>query len=113
MAAEREATSPVPPDNKAFLAWLQTLPDPEQRYRAATSALEDYQEMVSQLSELRATAVADASAGASVSAVARRFGVSRQRAHQLLRQGKGAQPAAPAERGPEKPQKEKKPDDDQ
>jgi hypothetical protein len=79
-------------DNRAFLAWLEKVPDPEQRYTLATSAIEEYQEMVSQLSALRAGAVADASTSESVSAVARRFGVSRQRAHQLLKdaQAKGA-----------------------
>jgi hypothetical protein len=97
MSQERQDEPPRPPDNKAFLAWLQTLPDPEQRYRVATSALEDYQEVVNQLSELRASAVSDASEESSVSSVARRFGVSRQRAHQLLRQAKRREPA-PAER---------------
>ena len=50
--------------------------------------------MVSQLSELRASAVADASEAGSVSSVARRFGVSRQRAYQLLRQARGPEPTA-------------------
>jgi DNA-directed RNA polymerase sigma subunit (sigma70/sigma32) len=96
MSQEPEDELPRPPDNKAFMDWLQTLPDPEQRYRVATSALEDYQEIVNQLSELRAGAVSDASEESSVSSVARRFGVSRQRAHQLLRQAKRHEPA-PAE----------------
>jgi transposase-like protein len=44
--------------------------------------------MVTRLSAMRAGAVADASRAAPVSEVARRFGVSRQRAHQLLREAK-------------------------
>lgn len=106
MSQEPENEPPQPPDNKAFMAWLQTLPDPEERYRAATSALEEYQEIVNQLSELRAGAVSDASEESSVSSVARRFGVSRQRAHQLLRQAKrkepGASGAGEAEEPPER-----------
>lgn len=75
-------------DNAAFLAWLETVPDPDQRYNIATSALTEHQEMVTRLSAMRAGAVADASSAAPVSEVARRFGVSRQRAHQLLREAK-------------------------
>src|SRR5580658_2695816 len=76
MAREREELPPAPADNEAFLAWLETVPDPERRYTIATSTLEEYQEMVSRLSALRAGAVADASEDDSVSSVARRFGVS-------------------------------------
>jgi hypothetical protein len=93
MSQEEEERPEKAPDNKAFLAWLETLPDPEQRYRAATSALEEYQGIVNQLSELRAGAVADASAQGPVSSVARRFGVSRQRAYQLLQQARTRRPA--------------------
>jgi len=82
-------------NNRAFLAWLETVPDPERRYSIATSALEEYQEVVNRLSELRAGAVAEASAEGSVSSVARRFGVSRQRAHQLLQQARAKQVADP------------------
>jgi len=74
--------------NEAFLAWLETVPDPGQRYSIATSKLEEFQTMVSRLSALRAEAVAAASADESVSSVARRFGVSRQRAYQLLQEAK-------------------------
>jgi transposase-like protein len=96
MAREREEPPPEPADNEAFLAWLETVPDPERRYSIATSTLEEYQEMVSRLSALRAGAVADASEDDSVSSVARRFGVSRQRAHQLLREARTREAAAPA-----------------
>ena len=88
---------PPPPDNEAFLAWLETVPDPERRYSIATSTLEEYQEMVRRLSALRAGAVADASEDDSMSSVARRFGVSRQRAYQLLQEAKTREAAAPPE----------------
>jgi transposase-like protein len=96
----------LPPGNKAFLAWLETVPDPERRYNIATSALEDYQEMVNRLSELRAGAVLDASEEDSVSSVARRFGVSRQRAHQLLQQAK-ARAASPTAKRRERQERNK------
>jgi hypothetical protein len=83
-----EEEPPATPDNQAFLAWLETVADPERRYKFATSALTSYQEMVSRLSALRAGAVAEASVSQPVSSVARRFGVSRQRAHQLLKEAK-------------------------
>jgi hypothetical protein len=89
MTEQPEEEPPAGPDNHAFLAWLETVPDPERRYKFATSAITEYQEMVSRLSALRAGAVADATAGQPVSSVARRFGVSRQRAHQLLKEAKG------------------------
>jgi hypothetical protein len=84
------------PDNQAFLAWLETVADPEQRYNIATSTLEEYQGVVSRLSAVRAEAVAAASEDDSVSSVARRFGVSRQRAYQLLQDAKTKEPPAPA-----------------
>jgi hypothetical protein len=85
---------PSQPDNQAFLAWLETVPDPERRYNIATSTLEEYQEIVSRLSAVRAKAVAAASEDDSVSSVARRFGVSRQRAYQLLQEAKGKEEPA-------------------
>jgi transposase-like protein len=87
---------PSQPDNKAFLAWLETVPDPERRYNIATSTLEEYQEIVSRLSAVRAEAVAAASEEDSVSSVARRFGVSRQRAYQLLQEARAKETPAPA-----------------
>ena len=95
MSEGDEEAPPPPPDNEAFLAWLETVPDPEQRYTIATSTLEEYQGLVHRLSALRAGAVAAASEQDSVSSVARRFGVSRQRAHQLLAEARSKEAAAP------------------
>lgn len=88
-AERQEQTEPVPAkENEAFLAWLATVPDPERRYNIATTAMTEHQEMVARLSAMRADAVAAAAQGQPVSSVARRFGVSRQRAHQLLQEAK-------------------------
>ena len=83
-----------PADNDAFMAWLKKVPDPERRYTIATSALEEHQKVVRELSALRAEAVADAAEDEdSISAVARKFGVSRQRAHQLVNEARARGPA--------------------
>jgi len=101
MTDQPQEEPPATTDNQAFLAWLETVPDPERRYKFATSAMTEYQDMVSRLSALRADAVADASAEEPVSAVARRFGVSRQRAHQLLKEAKaGGKPNKQKADGP-------------
>jgi plasmid maintenance system antidote protein VapI len=76
------------PDTEAFIDWLRSVPDPVQRYSLATSSLEKYQEAVQELSLLRGEALADASTGESLSAVARRLGMSRQRVHQLVSDSK-------------------------
>jgi hypothetical protein len=94
MPGEDEEQEPSRSDNEAFLAWLETVPDPEQRYTIATNTLGEFQEMVNRLSALRAEAVAAASAEDSISSVARRFGVSRQRAYQLLGESKAKEAAA-------------------
>lgn len=97
-------------DNQAFLAWLGTVPDPERRYSLATSALAEYQDMVSRLSAMRAGAVADAAAAQPVSQVAKRFAISRQRAHQLLNEAKlRATPAAQPKREAAGPPERKTP----
>jgi hypothetical protein len=96
MPDEEEEQKPDRPDNEAFMAWLERVPDPEQRYSIATSTLGEFQDMVMRLSTVRAEAVAAASEEASISSVARRFGVSRQRAYQLLGESKGKEAAAPA-----------------
>jgi hypothetical protein len=94
------AKAPHTPDNEAFLRWLQTVPDPVERYALATSELEKYQKTMRSLSSLRGEALADASETESLSSVARRLGVSRQRAHQLVNEakrtgkGKGKKPAS-------------------
>jgi hypothetical protein len=112
MASGRDEKPPAPGDNDAFLAWLETVPDPERRYSIATSKLEEYQEMVSRLSTLRAGAVAAASEKDSVSSVARRFGVSRQRAYQLLQEAKSREPATPESKtGRTSPKKGRKTND--
>jgi hypothetical protein len=96
MPNKPEASPPPPtPDNDAFLAWLETVRDPEERYSIATSTLEEFQETVSRLSALRADAVAAASQEEPVSSVARRFGVSRQRAYQLIRESRARDTTAP------------------
>jgi transposase-like protein len=112
MTEQPKEEPPSAPDNHAFLAWLETVPDPERRYKFATTAMTEYQEMVSRLSALRADAVADASADEPVSSVARRFGVSRQRAHQLLKESKsGGKPSK--QKADEPPERKKVHDDHQ
>jgi hypothetical protein len=99
MPRKEEKEKPGRPDNDAFLAWLETVPDPEQRYSIATSTLGEFQDLVKRLSALRADAMAAASQEDSISSVARRFGVSRQRAYQLLGESKAkgaADPASPS-----------------
>jgi hypothetical protein len=94
--SEEEERKPSRPDNEAFLAWLESVPDPEQRYSIATTTLGEFQEMVKRLSAMRASAVAAASEDDSVSSVARRFGVSRQRAYQLLNESRPKETPVPA-----------------
>jgi transposase-like protein len=106
MTEQPKEEPPAAPDNQAFLAWLETVPDPERRYKFATTAMSEYQEMVSRLSALRADAVADASADEPVSSVARRFGVSRQRAHQLVKEAKAGGKAS-KQKADEPPERKK------
>jgi len=76
-------------DTKAFLAWLDGVPDPQERYRRATEELEKHQQAVEQLSSVRALAAADAyEAGETVRALADRLGVSPSRVHQLIQEAK-------------------------
>ena len=76
-------------DTEAFLAWLDGVPDPRERYRRATEELERHQQAVEQLSRVRATAAADAYEEAdSVRALAGRLGVSPSRVHQLIQEAK-------------------------
>jgi hypothetical protein len=82
------ATTTKPLDTDAFVAWLATVPDPVARYSLATEALNEHQEAVRRLSELRAGAVEDAAALDSLATVARRLGMSRQRVHQLVNEAK-------------------------
>jgi hypothetical protein len=75
-------------DADSFVTWLATVPDPVARYSLATEALNEHQEAVRRLSELRAGAVEDAATVDSLATVARRLGMSRQRAHQLVNEAK-------------------------
>jgi DNA-directed RNA polymerase specialized sigma24 family protein len=73
----------------AFLAWLDQVPDPQERYRRATEELEKHQRAVEELSAVRAEAASDAhEAGASIRALAERLGVSPSRVHQLIQEAR-------------------------
>jgi hypothetical protein len=87
------------PDTDAFLRWLQTVPDPMERYALATSSLEKYQDAVQQLASLRAGALADATEGESLSELARRLGVSRQRAYQIVSESRSRGRAPSSSKG--------------
>jgi hypothetical protein len=107
---EAETERPPAANTDAFLKWLEKVPDPVQRYSLATSELQKYQATVQRLSSLRADALADASEEDSLSALARRLGVSRQRAHQLVSESKGRdkKPTKAVEKAPTKRRKEDK-----
>jgi hypothetical protein len=105
---DEDSKPPPAADSAAFLAWLETVPDPERRYGIATSTLEEYQQMVNRLSALRAGAVAAAAKDDSVTSVARRFGVSRQRAYQLLQDAKTREAPSPGTKHAKKPREGKK-----
>jgi hypothetical protein len=85
---EPESAATPPADTEAFLKWLEKVPDPVRRYSLATSELQKHQETVQRLSALRSEALADASEEDSLSALARRLGVSRQRAYQLVNESR-------------------------
>jgi DNA-directed RNA polymerase specialized sigma24 family protein len=90
-----------------FVAWLQEVPDPQERYRRATEELEKHQEAVERLSQVRASAAADAyEVGGSVRGLAERLGVSPSRIHQLIQEAK-AQPARKAGRTKRQPGRKK------
>jgi DNA-directed RNA polymerase specialized sigma24 family protein len=81
-----------------FVAWLEGVPDPKERYRRATEELEKHQQAVEALSSVRAAAAAAAyDDGESVRALAGRLGVSPSRVHQLIHEAK-AQPVGEAGR---------------
>ena len=91
--AERQAVGPVAATparrTEAFLAWLEGVPDPRERYRRATEELEKHQQAVERLSSVRALAAADAyESGDSVRALAEQLGVSPSRVHQLIQEAK-------------------------
>jgi DNA-directed RNA polymerase specialized sigma24 family protein len=90
-------------DSKTFLAWLEAVPDPRERYRRATEELEKHQEAVERLSAVRATAASAAyESGETIRALAEQLGVSPARVHQLIQEGKArsAKETGPKRRPP-------------
>jgi hypothetical protein len=83
------------PDNEAFLSWLASIADPAERFRIATEAMRDTQETERRLRAIRSAAIGESygSAG-SLQEVAERYGVTRQRAHQILHENRPAEAAA-------------------
>jgi DNA-directed RNA polymerase specialized sigma24 family protein len=76
-------------DTESFLEWLEGVPDPRERYRRATEELEKHQQVVEQLSSVRALAAADAyESGETVRTLAEQLGVSPSRVHQLIQESK-------------------------
>jgi DNA-directed RNA polymerase specialized sigma24 family protein len=99
---EKPASEPSQSQDQteAFLEWLDGVPDPQERYRRATAALEKHQRVVEQLSSVRATAASEAyESGETVRALAEQLGVSPSRVHQLIQEAK-ARPQG--ERGPKR-----------
>jgi DNA-directed RNA polymerase specialized sigma24 family protein len=85
MAARKEPRG----DSNKFLAWLEGVPDPRERYQRATAELEKHQEAVERLSAVRATAASDAyESGETIRALAEQLGVSPARVHQLIQEAK-------------------------
>ncbi len=86
--AKHKGGSKAPNTNKAskaFLAWLDGVQDPQERYRWATKELEKHQRVSTRLSSVRASAAADAYRdGASVRGLAQQLGLSPSRVHQLI-----------------------------
>ncbi len=72
-----------------FVASLERLPDPDERYRQATEELERHQQAIERLSSVRADAAAEAyDSGDSVRSLAQRLGVSPSRVHQLIKEAR-------------------------
>jgi DNA-directed RNA polymerase specialized sigma24 family protein len=93
-------------DPERFLAWLEGVPDPQERYRRATEELERHQQVVERLSSVRASAAADAyESGETVRALAEQLGVSPSRVHQLIQEAKSR---SQKETGPKRQQGRKK-----
>ena len=93
MMERRKPEPPLPAtkdDTEKFLAWLEGVPDPQERYRRATEELEHHQHAVERLSSVRAAAAADSyESGKTVRALAEHLGVSPSRVHQLIQEAKG------------------------
>jgi DNA-directed RNA polymerase specialized sigma24 family protein len=89
MVERKKPESPAKGDTERFLAWLEGVPDPQERYRRATEELEKHQQVVERLSSVRASAAADAyESGETVRALAEQLGVSPSRVHQLIQEAK-------------------------
>jgi DNA-directed RNA polymerase specialized sigma24 family protein len=80
---------PLETSTDSFLTWLEGVPDPRERYRRATEELEKHQQLVEQLSSVRALAAADAyESGDTVRSLAEELGVSPSRVHQLIQEAR-------------------------
>jgi|GEM_PF-2835924 len=88
--APASGTRPVPRslgDVDGFVAVLESITDPEQRYVMATEELGGHVKAVERLSAVRGDAAAAAyGAGGSVRSLAQRLGVSPSRVHQLIQE---------------------------
>ena len=86
---EPRTEGPGKDDAESFLARLESIPDPQERYRRATAELEKHQQVVERLSSVRALAAADAyESGETVRTLAEQLGVSPSRVHQLIQESK-------------------------
>ncbi|MGP0108156.1 MAG: transposase [Acidimicrobiales bacterium] len=84
-----EQTSQSEDGADVFVASLERLPDPDERYRQATEELERHQQAIERLSSVRADAAAEAyDSGDSVRSLAQRLGVSPSRVHQLIKEAR-------------------------
>jgi DNA-directed RNA polymerase specialized sigma24 family protein len=80
---------PTDASTDSFVKWLEGVPDPRERYRRATEELEKHQQVVEQLSSVRAFAAADAyESGDTVRSLAEELGVSPSRVHQLIQEAR-------------------------
>jgi predicted transcriptional regulator len=101
MAGRKKPSDPpkTGTDSDAFLAWLEQVPDPRERYRRATQELEKHQQAVERLSSLRVAAAADAyESGDTVRGLAGELGVSPARMHQLIQQARQGPAKEPAQK---------------
>jgi hypothetical protein len=102
MAVSEDQSSDSQPDgdSEAFLTWLESVPDPRERYRRATDELEKHQQAVERLSAVRAAAASDAyESGETFRALAEQLGVSPARVHQLIQESKARSTKESASKG--------------
>jgi DNA-directed RNA polymerase specialized sigma24 family protein len=89
MSEQKHPKGKQPQTEDSFLKWLEEVPDPRERYRRATEELEKHQQVVEQLSSVRALAAADAyESGDTVRSLAEQLGVSPSRVHQLIQEAR-------------------------